>query len=136
MFKKSSEPITYEYQEGFDNIIDEKGNSFLALRKIRWGDAEEYKLDLRKYYNSANGEVMGKGVGFLTDEGPHELVRTMTELGYGDTKEILTSIKDRDDFRSSLNKVLGGKDEFYDPEVKDDSEDQYYDPKLALLGSD
>jgi hypothetical protein len=52
--------------------------------------------------------------------------------GYGDTVDVLNSIKDREDFRSALNSVLNDKDdEFYDKTAKDLKGD-YYDPKELL----
>ena len=56
----------YAIDKDFDHTIDEKGNTFIALRKIAWGDSENYKLDLRKYYTTEDGERMNKGVSFLT----------------------------------------------------------------------
>ena len=65
-----------------DRIVDEKGSVFIALRKIAWGCGKDdnpedldipVKLDLRKYYNTDQGERMDKGVSFLTEEGPNEL---------------------------------------------------------------
>lgn len=121
--------IEYAIVDEFDHTIDESGNQFIALRKIRWGDREKVNLDIRKYWMQADGEVLGKGVSFLTEEGPHELVNVMTREGYGDTKEILKSIKDREDFQRSLNIVLGRESEFYDEEV---GEEEIYDPRCLI----
>ena len=117
--------IEYSIVDEFDHTIDEAGNQFIALRKIRWGDRDKVSLDIRKYWMQAEGEVLGKGVSFLTEEGPHELVDVMTREGYGHTKEILKSLKDREDFQKSLNIVLGKESEFYDEEV---GEEEIYDP--------
>lgn len=125
------ENFKYETQPDFNYVIDEKGNTFIALRKIKWGNQSEYKLDLRKYHNTSSGERMSKGVSFITEEGPSELVTTLTGLGYGNTLEVLKSIKDRDDFRSSLNCILDPDDEYYDNTAKDLKEG-YFDPKQIL----
>lgn len=117
----------YKINPDFDHLIDEKGNMAIYLRKISWNGAEE-RLDLRKYIINGTEEQMNKGVSFFTEEGPHELVKVLTKEGYGRTKEIIESIKDRDDFQKSLNIVLGKESEFYDDSVKDD-EENYYDPK-------
>lgn len=120
--------FSYHVMDDFDHIFDEKGNSFLALRKIHWGDdiqEDKIKLDMRKWFTDADGnEKVGKGVSFLTDEGPNNLVKILLDNGYGHTVEVLDSIKDRDDFRSSLNKVLGEDDEHYDDTISED----LYDP--------
>lgn len=121
--------IEYSIVDEFDHTIDESGNQFIALRKIRWGDRDKVSLDIRKYWMQAEGEVLGKGVSFLTEEGPHELVNVMTREGYGNTKEILKSLKDRDDFQKSLNVVLGRESEFYDEEV---GEEEIYDPSCLI----
>ena len=54
-------------------------------------------------------------------------------LGYCETVDALTAIKDRPDFRSSLNTVLNNKDdEFYDESVGE-LKGNYYDPKDLIL---
>lgn len=126
--------FTYEVVDDFDFIIDEAGNKTINLRKIRFNGSENTKLDLRSYYISEAGERMGKGVNFLTEEGPHNLVETMSKLGYGKTKNILMNIKDREDFKPALNTVLGKESEFYDEEAGELNE-EYFDPS-TLLGEE
>jgi len=53
----------------------------------------------------------------------------MVREGYGHTKEVLRSLKDREDFQKSLNIVLGKESEFYDEEV---GEEEIYDPSCLL----
>lgn len=128
--------------ENFDFVIEEKGNSFVALRKLKWNEKSDTKLDLRKYMiNSDGDEIIGKGVGFMTENGPHELVKIMVENGYGKTQEILVGIKDRDDFMSSLNKVLNRKDmdDVIDnnPDIdfsciSNEEDEELYDPREVL----
>lgn len=132
-FKKDGN-FKYEIISEFDHIIEEKGNTFMALRKIQWGDREAINLDLRKYYTSSSGEeVMGKGVSFQTDEGPNSLIKVMVMNGYGETQDILEGIRDRDDFRSSLNKVLSEDDELYDDTIIDDEEELYVPDMSTML---
>ena len=108
--------FSYTLDKDFDYTIDEKGNSFIALRKIKWGSSDEYRLDLRKWFNTATGETMSKGVSFMTDDGPHELVKVMVEQGYGHTKDIVEALKLRDDFdEDELPKVKEMKEKYYDP---------------------
>ena len=122
----------FNIDKSYDHIIQERGNSFIALRKIAWGENKEYKLDLRKWYSAASGvETMSKGVSF-SDDGAHELVKVLTETGYGYTDDILEAIKNREDFRSKLNIVLGKDDLDYDNTVVE--EDVYYDPMKTLFG--
>ena len=112
----------YAIDKDFDHTIDEKGNTFIALRKIAWGDSENYKLDLRKYYTTEDGERMNKGVSFLTDEGPNELARVLIDTGYGNAIDIAESIKNnRPDIMellaSDLDKIKAESNtgDFYDP---------------------
>jgi hypothetical protein len=67
----------------------------------------------------------------MTPEGPNTLAETLVNLGFGKTKDILSSLKDRDDFRRSLNTVLGKSDELYD-ESAGEVDDEYYDPSELM----
>jgi hypothetical protein len=120
--------FTYTNDPDFDYTIDEKGNTFIALRKIDWGNKGDYKLDLRKYYASETGETMSKGVSFLTDDGPNELTKVLIETGYGDDEELANAIIERrpellGKICSEMNKrgitandIEYEDEEFYDPE--------------------
>ena len=107
-----------------DSTIDEKGSIFIALRKVQWvkngedPDETKAKLDLRKYRVDENGdEIAGKGISFLTDDGPNELTKVLIHEGYGNTKEILKELKNRDDFVDSvehINEEDTGSGEYFD----------------------
>lgn len=117
--------FSYKIAENFDFIISESNNSFVALRKIAWGDSENYRLDIRKYYNTAEGERMSKGCS-ISDDAADELTKVLVENNYGDTRDILNGIKDRDDFMHSLVKVIGKENiPDTDMEIK---ESDYFDP--------
>lgn len=68
----------------------------------------------------------------MTEEGPSELTKVLLNLGFGNTREVIGIIKNREDFRKSLNSELGPNDEMYDESVGT-LEDDFYDPK-SLLG--
>lgn len=133
MFKRDGS-FSYKICD-FDKIIDEKGSSFVALRKIAWNtdpdtpiediDPDKIKLDLRKYHSSEKGEQMSKGVSFLTEEGPTELVHVLMQEGYGKTSDCLGILKDRDDFKEGLNEVFG-------TEIDTESNEEYFDPRDLL----
>ena len=130
----NNEAFVYKVDDDFNHIFDEKGNTFLALRKVYWGDSTEPKLDLRKWYTTPNGEKIGKGFGFLTEEGPGELARILLEKGYGETDQIIEAIKDRDNFKSSLIRVLGNETQELGIDLEEgDTSDIYYDPKEVLI---
>lgn len=122
-------PITFYNHDGIDEIFDEKGNVFLAMRKIQWckqgvePDPDKGKLELRKWHMKPEGETPSKGFSFLTEEGPHELVNVLISSGYGHTKDILLKLKEREDFEESVKSI-------YD-EV--DTNDEYFDPRETLL---
>ena len=117
----------------FDYTIDEKGNRYIALRKIDWGNKGEYKLDLRKYYASDAGEKMSSGV-TMTDEAADELTKVLLETGYGDDDEIanvllehrksiaakiavlVTDPDSKFDLTTEIKRELENEEEFYDPE--------------------
>lgn len=127
-----------EIDDSLNVVFDEvPGSSFLALRKLRWNSSSPFKLDIRKWYTNAQGEeIAGKGVSFMTSEGPENLIQALLENGYGDTRKTLRGIKDRDDFAVAVKEVLVEKG--IDINSIDISIDQldsasYYDPK-AILG--
>jgi len=131
-FDKSEIVTPIIFDDGPNEIFDEKGNVFLALRKVQWAkgenptkDPEKAKLELRKWIVKDGEEVANKGFSFLTEEGPHVLTHTLIKEGYGKTKEIIKNIKDRVDFRESVEHL-------YDEES--DSED-YFDMRDALLNT-
>jgi hypothetical protein len=97
----------FETDPNCDYIFDEKGNTFLAMRKVKWGDSPEFKLDLRRYYSTATGERMDKGFSFLTEDGPNELINSLLKEGYGNTRDMLNTLKDRNDFMVSLVTIDG-----------------------------
>jgi hypothetical protein len=120
--------ITYKVGN-LSEIFDEKGNVVTMLRKVAWGDKEE-KLELRKWIVDINKEMPHKGFAFLTPEGPHKLTKVLIENGYGHTEELITAMKDREDFKDSLVNVIGEKEVSDIKKTKVKSE--YYDPKDML----
>ena len=121
--------ITFYMHDDVDEIFDEKGNMFLAMRKVQWckpgvePDPNKAKLELRKWNMTQEGEIPSKGFSFLTDEGPNELVDVLISNGYGHTKDILLKLKEREDFDDIVKSI-------YD-EV--DSDEEYFDARDVLL---
>jgi hypothetical protein len=110
---------------GLDETFDEKGSTFLALRKIQWcqegnePDETLAHLELRKWRVQNDGtERPDKGFAFLTPEGPHELARVLVHEGYGDTRDILRELRERVDFRESVEHINDeepvGSGEYFD----------------------
>lgn len=126
----------YSTDPDFDYTIDEKGNTFIALRKVDWGNKGTYKLDLRKYYASESGETMSKGVTFLTDDGPDELTKVLLDTGYGDDSEIADSIiQNRPGVLGRIYSALNAKPELIEGLEEEDfgtDEEEYYDPEELI----
>ena len=130
--KSVFEPV-YHLHGGVDTIIDEKGDSFIALRKVQWAknrdvepDESKAKYELRKWRFTPEGEVPNKGLTFLTEEGPHNCVIGLIENGFGKTKDVLLKLKERDDFRYSVETM-------YDDSEVSDSDGEYFDARELLL---
>lgn len=122
-FKKNeSDEIKYIVGD-IDEVIDNKGNSVILLRKMTWNNGKE-KLELRRWIVDINEEKPLKGVAFLTDDGPDNLVNVLIDKGYGKTHEVLQVLKRRDDFEEALEN-LNKK-----PNAKKSS--KYLDPKEML----
>lgn len=137
---KENSNIHQEIIDGFDHIIQEKGNTYVSLRKVRWSENSDVKLDLRKYVTNTDGsEKMMKGCSF-DEEGAHELTHVLTEEGYGDTRVILNNIKDRDDFKISMVRSLSDDDkdlvQNIFPDLKlpepDEIDEEFYDIRSEL----
>lgn len=130
-----SREFAYSYDPDFDYTIDEKGNTFYALRKVDWGNKGSFKLDLRKYYASESGETMSKGVS-ISDEGADELTRVLLETGYGNDQELAdTLLESRKGVVARIMKNIENSDIKYDwsTELEDeDDEENYYDPEELM----
>ncbi len=129
----------YKIDPDYDYLIDEKGNTFISLRKITWGDSDTAKLDLRKYYAREDGETMSKGVSFLTEDGPNELARVLIDTGYGNPKEIAdTILQRRPDIGAYIYAGVENCPEYQEAfqialEELDNTEEELYDPN-ELVG--
>lgn len=122
----------YEVDPEFDYLIEEKGNQAVFFRRVSWG-GRDAKPEIRKWYVDGTNETPGKGVTFMTEEGPDELVKTMTEIGYGKTEEVLENISKREDFPVAVKKILGkGVDELVEEYDSVELED-VYDPRALDL---
>lgn len=116
-------------------IIDEKGTQFIAMRKTQWlaegkeKDESKAHLEIRKYLIDKDGvEKPGKGVSFLTDDGPNTLAEVLVDNNYGNTKTLLKSLKKREDFKNSVEHL-------YDKE-EDAAEGDFFDMRSLLLSTD
>lgn len=129
----NNKEFKYEIDPNFDFVLEEHGNTFISLRKIKWGDRTESKLDIRKYIATEEGERMMKGCS-LSDEGANELTKIMIEEGYGKDKEIFNSIIDhRPEITSRfIDLIRNSSDKELDEHLSkfpaaDEKDENYYD---------
>lgn len=124
-------PLKCHIHKDYNVIFDEKGSTCGTVRSVQWlkDDAEpdplKAKLEIRKIYNSADGEKNGKGYTFSTEDGPSELIYGLIDAGFGNTKEILTHIKDRKDFPDAVKAIS------FEPE--EDESGEVFDMRDLLL---
>lgn len=124
--------IFYTIHDEIDKIVDEGANDFIAIRKLSWninGKETAPKLNIRRYtHDEKKGTEFSKGFAFITEDGPNNLVNGLLELGYGETRGVIESIKDREDFLDALSYVMG-------PELDEliTVPDDVYKPGLDLL---
>lgn len=122
-----------EIDPSLDVVFDEgTGSSFLAMRRLRWSEDSEFKIDLRKWFTNAEGEeIAGKGWSFITEEGPDNLVQCLLSNGFGDTRKTLEGLQDRDDFVPETMRILSQKGALPEGIYKEEESDDglFYDPK-------
>ena len=128
-----------EIDESVNEVFDEGiGNSFLAMRRLRWNENGAFKLDLRKWITNADGEeIAGKGFSFITEEGPSNLVNCLLKHGYGDTRKTLEGLQDREDFVPEVMEILSRKGITPEMAMKynENSEGEFYDPNEFIYGN-
>ena len=117
----------FEVDKNFgDHVIEERDNLSIIMRKISWGNSGEYKVDIRKYLYTEEGERMNKGIS-LTDNGANELTKELVSCGYGDTKEIIKALSKREENLADLINQSNNESE-----DEDNGSEEYYDPKELL----
>ena len=130
MFSDKKE-FSYETDPNFDFVLEERANTYVALRKIKWGNSEDFKVDIRKYRATEEGEMMMKGCS-LSKEGTDELANILVKEGYGKDKDIYDAIiQHRPEITSSfINEIKNSTDEAIEEHlsmypVKDEEEELY-----------
>lgn len=125
----------YEFDPNFDFVLEEKANVFVALRKVKWGDSDEFKVDIRKYISTDHGEQMKKGCTFISDNGVNELTKVLLEQGYGQPDDIINTICDsRPDIAVEIAKNVAGQvdvDKVISLTV-DQATQEYYDMREVI----
>ena len=115
--------IHQEIIDNFDYILSEKGNTYISLRKVRWSENSDIKLDLRKYVTKSDGEEqMMKGCSF-DDDTANSLAEILVDNNYGDTRSLIDSLRNREEFKDAYNDSING----IPKEYKTDDNEDYYD---------
>lgn len=132
MFGKDSYNLEFKQLGDQRWIIEENGNQMRVLQVGMWGSKDEpideskCRFEVRTVFISRDGEEkMGKGCSF-TEDGINELARLLVKQGKGHTKELLTSMTDREDFFPTLKQVLNGNPEAEDIDLSN-IDDEYFD---------
>lgn len=115
--------------DGINSIIEEKGNTFIAVREIRWDRESDYKLDIRRYTSTEDGEIAKKGISFYDPETPTELICALLENNYGNTETVGKCIyRTRPKMAEYISKLYTGEIKPEIPFEEEDS-DEYFDPR-------
>jgi hypothetical protein len=129
MFDQS---MSCEVFKDYNITFDEKGSTWGTVRKVQWlkegkePDESKAKIEIRKFTQTAEGERMMKGYTFSTEEGPSELIIGLIEAGFGNTKEILKSVRKRKDFLEAAKSINEDSD--------DEDSGEMFDMRDLLLG--
>lgn len=124
----------YHIFKDYNIPFDEKGSMYGTVRKIQWvkpgeePDESKAKFEIRKILVKDDGENLMKGYTFATEEGPSELAEGLVKAGFGDTKEILRSVRIRKDFLEAANSINEDDDGSTDGEM--------FDMRDLLIGMD
>ena len=125
--QNNNKEFKFDIDKNFgDHVIEERDNLSIIMRKISWGNSGEYKVDIRKYLYTEEGERMNKGIS-LTDNGANELAKELVSCGYGDTKEIIKALSKREENLADLINQCNNESE-----DEDNGSEEYYDPKELL----
>lgn len=132
MFNKDVTIKPFIFLNDINEIIEEKGNQYTAIRKVQWikegdePDPEKGKIEIRKWMIQKDGsEQANKGVTFMTEEGPNQLAEILVDHDYGNTKTLVKSLLKRDNFKESIENL--NKDD------TDDLDGNYFDMRDMLL---
>lgn len=132
MFNNSAN-LKYHVFEDYNINFDEHMSTCGTVRKIQWvkdgnePDPDKAKIEIRKIKIDDTGETTLKGYSFSTEKGVHELAEGLVSAGFGDTKNIINGIKNREDFKDAVQSIYNGEDE-------DDQDPNAFNMKDFLLG--
>lgn len=121
--KRDKDGIIYGYNPDGPNVITDElsATSFMALREVHWLAEDPYHLDFRRYFVKPDGQEMpGKGTSIPN---PQALINAMLGSGYGDTKECVNALWERDDMVPAIGAQVAKYDEEQYEGFKSDLDD-------------
>lgn len=96
--------------EDTPKVISMLSGSTLNLGKVSWND-KPAKLELRRWSYRGEDIIPGKGITFNNSDEVNKLTESLVDMGYGDTHELLNSIKNRTD-SEEVNLAIKEKEEY------------------------
>ena len=135
MFNKDIVVKPFIFLNDMNEVIEEKGNQYTAIRKVQWikegdePDESKGKIEVRRWIIQKDGtEQANKGVVFMTEDGPNQLAEILVRNNYGDTKNIVKSLLKRDNFKETIQNL--------DNNDIDSDNGDYFDMRDMLLSYD
>lgn len=119
--------LCYKVFEDFNILFDEKAGSFGSVRLAQWykkgaePDISKAKYEIRKFSIDKDGstEIPGKGISISSKEAVDDLTDGLVDKNFGNTRNILKSLANREDFKDTLNNINKDPDECSDGELFD-----------------
>lgn len=124
--------MTYHVFKDFNVNIDNGAQSYISVRLAQWvkqgaePDETKAKYEIRNNKVTPEGEMALKGVSFKSKESLGELAEGLIDVGFGDTKKVLSGLVKREDFKDTV--------ENFDKDPDDDSDGELFDMRTLLLG--
>ena len=122
--------INFKVHPDFDVLIEERGNTAIYFRMVDWNDRPAQRPELRRWRLNETGESPDKGFTFLTDDGPKNLAKEIIKRDFGETKEYIEVLTEREDFDDALIQVIGKKRVSNAKETE--VEENFYDPRVIF----
>lgn len=123
---ENRKPLLYKVFKDYNILFDEKAGSFGAVRLAQWygensePDPSKAKYEIRKFIIDKTGsEVPNRGVTISSKEAMDDLTDGLVKNNFGNTRNILKSLSNREDFKSTLENINNDPDDSSDGELFD-----------------
>lgn len=103
------------------------------VRLISWYEADP-KIDIGKWSAINTNQEYRKNGTALSIKETNSLTELLVDKGFGDKAKLLESLNKREiDHIESMDELVGEEYNEVKEEIKEDKEDEYYDPKEMLI---